>query len=288
MLVAQGQLKAVAKFDQVVVVEFLLAVGGHLALTGTAHAVTLFGVGQNHRGLAGVRRRRLVSGMDLHHVVATALQAVDLLIGHALRQARQIRVLAKEGVAVVAPVFGRKGLHLPVHRVGKSPGQSTGGVACEQAVPVAAPNELDHIPAGATEEFFQLVDDAAIAAHGSIQTLQIAVDHPHQVVQALTRRQGERAHGFGLVHLTIAKHAPHLALGTGEQLTVSQVTHEARVVDRADRANAHGAGGELPKIGHQVGMRIAGQAACALARAGVWRTNFLPVMQQIGFLQTTF
>ena len=158
-----------------------------------------------------VARRRGVGGVDLDDVVAAALEAVDLLVGHALRQARQLLVLAKEVVAVEAAVLGGKGLHLAVHRVGKGPDQRPGDVARKQAVPVAAPDQFDDVPAGAAEQLFQFVDDAAVAAHRAVQALQVAVDHPDQVVQPLARGQRQRAHALGLVHLAVAKHAPHLA-----------------------------------------------------------------------------
>jgi hypothetical protein len=52
--------------------------------------------------------------VDLHQVVAAALQAVDLLVGEALRQRGELRVLAEEVVAVVAAVLGGEGLELAV------------------------------------------------------------------------------------------------------------------------------------------------------------------------------
>jgi hypothetical protein len=284
LLVAQRQVKAVAVVDQVLLVELLLAVRGHLALACAAHAKAFFGVRQDHRGLAPVRRRSGISGMDFHDVVAPAFEPVDLLVGHALRQPRQLFVLAKEVVAVVAPVFGGKGLHLAVHRVGKGAQQSARGVARQQAVPVAAPDQFDDVPAGAGKQFFQLVDDAAIAAHRAVQALQIAVDHPHQVVEFFSGGQGQRAHAFGLVHLAVAKHAPHLAGAAVLQLAVRQVAHEAGVVDRADRPQAHGAGGELPKVGHQPRVWVARQTACAAVRGG----DLLAVMHQVGLGQAAF
>ena len=267
LLVGQRQVEAVAKFDQRRIVQLLLAVRGHLALAGRAHAVALLGVRQDHGGLAAVRGGRGVGGVDLHQVVAAALQAVDLLVGHALRQALELLVLAEEVVAVEAAVLGGEGLHLAVHRVGEGAGQGAGAVAGEQAVPVAAPHQLDHVPAGAAEQLLQLVDDAAVAAHRAVEPLQVAVDHPDQVVQLLARGERQRAHALGLVHLAVAEHAPDFAAFAVEQVAVREVAHEARVVDRADRADAHGAGGELPEVRHQPGMRIAGEAARAICAA---------------------
>ncbi len=266
--VAQRQVEAVAEFDEVGVVELLLAVRGHLALAGLAHAVALLGVREDHRGLAAVARGGSIGRVDLHQVMPAALQAVDLLVGHALRQRGQFGGLAEEVVAVVAPILGGKGLHLAIHRAFQRAHQRAREVAGEQTVPVAAPDELDHVPARAGKQSLQLVNDAAVAAHRAVQALQVAVDHPDEVVQPLARGEREGAHGFGFVHLAVAEHAPHLACGAIQQVAVREVAHEARVVDAADGADAHGAGGELPKVRHEPGVRVAAEAARALRRGG--------------------
>ena len=287
LLVAERQIEAVAKADQVGVLELLVRVRGHLALTG-AHAVALLGVRQDDRWLADVRRRCRIGRVDLHQIVAAALQAIDLFVGHALRQPFQFLVLTEEGVAVEASVLGREGLHLAVDRVGEGPRQRAGAVTGKQAVPVAAPDQLDDVPAGAGEQLFKLVDDAAVAPYRAVEPLQVAVDDPHQVVELLARGQRQRAHGFGLVHLAVAEHAPHFSSVAIEQLAVGQVAHEARVVDRADRADAHRAGRKLPEVGHQVRMRVAAQAPGASACCEGRRGKFLAVVQQIVFAQAPF
>ena len=283
LLIGQRQVETVSEFNQGRLVEFLLAVGGHLALPGLAHAIAFFGVRQDHRGLALVVGRCGIGRIDLHQVVAATFEAVNLLVGHTLGQTRQLFVLTKEGVAVEAPVFGRKGLHLAVHRVGKRTHQGSGDIAGKQTIPITAPHQLDDVPTSATEQALQLINDAAVATHRSVQALQIAVDHPHQVVELFTRGQRERAHALRLVHLAIAEHAPHLAGAAVLQLAVCEVAHEARVVDRTDRANAHRAGGELPKIRHQPGMRVTAQTSHTLGGC-----ELLAVVRQVRLAQTPF
>ena len=39
-----------------------------------------------------------------------------------------------------------------------------------------------------------------------------------------------------------------------------EVAHEARLIDGVERADAHGDGGEVPELGHQPGVRVAGEA----------------------------
>ena len=277
LLVGERQVETVAKRQQAGLVQLLLAVRGHLALAGFAHAVALLGVRQDDRGLAAVRGRGGVGGVDLHQVVAAALEAVDLLVRHALRQLLQFGVLVEEVVAVVASVLGGKGLHLTVHGLAQDAHQRARQVAREQAVPVAAPQQLDDVPAAAGEQTLQLIDDAAVAAHRAVQALQVAVDHPDQVVQPLARGQRQRAGALGFVHLAIAEHAPDLATPAIQQAPVGQKVHEARVVDAADRADAHGSGGKLPEIRHQVRMGIAAQAA----RAHAGRRQLLTEVQQV-------
>ena len=220
LLVGQRQVEAVAERDEVGFVELLVAVGGHLALTGRAHAVAFFGLGQDDGGLAFVGGRGRVGGVDFHEVVAAAFEAVDLLVGHALGEALQRFVLAKEVVAVEAAVLGGEGLHLAVDRVGEGAGQRPCGVAGEEAVPVGTPHEFDHVPAGTGEELFQLVDDAAVAAHRAVEALQVAVDHPDQVVQPFAGGERQGAHALGLVHLAVTEHAPDFPAFAVEQLAV--------------------------------------------------------------------
>ena len=266
LLVTQRQVKAVSKTNQIGPVKLFLRVRGHLALACAAHAVTLFGVRQNHRGLAGVAGGCGVGSMDLDQIMAAALEAVNLLVGHALRQPCQLGVLAKKGVSVKAAVFGGKSLHLPVYRVGKGFGQCACGITGKEAIPVAAPDQFDNVPASPGKQLFKLVNDAAIAAHRAIKALQVAVDDPDQVVQPFTRSQRKSAHGLGLVHLAVAKHAPDLSAAAVEQPAVREVTHKARVVNRADGANAHRAGGKLPEVRHQIRVRVAAQALGTAAR----------------------
>ena len=284
LLVGQRQVEAIAEFEQVALVEFFLAVRGHPALGRNAHPVALLGVRQDDGGLTVMAGRRCIRRMNLHQIVPAALQAVDLLVGHPLRQPRQFFVLAEEVVAVETAVLGGKGLHLAVDGVGKRAGQRAAAVAGEQPVPVAAPDQLDDIPAGAGEKPFQFVDDAAIAAHRAVQALQVAVDDPHQVVQALARGERQRAHRFGLVHFAVAEDTPHLALRAVLQLAVGEVAHEPRVIDRTDRTDPHRPGGKLPEVGHQPRMRIARQPA----RAGRGRGEFLPVVHQVALGQPAF
>jgi len=212
---------------------------GHLALPGAAHAIAFFSVRQNHGGLTLVAGGCGVGCMDFYQVMATAFEPVNLIVCHALCKACQFFVLAKKSVAVKPAIFGCKGLHLAINRVGKSLGQCPGDIARKQAVPVAAPHQLDDVPASPCKQFFKFVNDAAVAAYRPVKPLKVAVNDPDHVVEPFTRSKRQGAHGLWLIHLTIAKYPPNFSGGTIQQPPVRQVAHEARVVDRADGAYAH-------------------------------------------------
>src|SRR5258708_525905 len=129
----------------------------------------------------------------------------------------------------------------------------------QQVVPSVAPDDFDHVPAGAAERCFQFVDDLAIAAHWTVQPLQIAIDYEDQVVELLARSQRDGAHGFRLVRFSVADKRPDFALGLLYKAPVFQVLHEACLIDGIQRSEPHANTRELPKGTHQTGMRIARQ-----------------------------
>ena len=113
-----------------------------------------------------------------------------------------------------------------------------GLIAREQRIPIRAPHQLDDIPAGAGEQAFQLLHDGAIAAHRSVQTLQIAIDHEHQIVQAFARRQRQSGQRLGFIHLAIANKGPHLAAlhtrlhrGGIDQAAMTEIAQKARLIN---------------------------------------------------------
>ncbi|MDT4834330.1 hypothetical protein FQZ97_679650 [compost metagenome] len=226
----------------------------------------------------------MVCGVDLHHVVAASVQAVDGVVGPVGHQRGQFGILVKEVGAVEGAVVGGESLELPVHGAGEGAGQRAARVAPQEGVPVAAPDQLDDVPAGAGVQRFEFVDDAAVAAHRAVQALQVAVDHEDQVVELFARGQRQRGDGFGFVHFAVAEDAPDLAVAAGHERTVFQIAHEARLVDGVDGADAHRTRGELPEIRHQPRVRIGGQPAQAAGRGG----DFLPEMRQLVFAEEAF
>ena len=113
-----------------------------------------------------------------------------------------------------------------------------------------------HVPAGAAEDGFQLLNDLAVAADRTVEPLQVAVDDEDQVVELLARRERDRAERFRLVGLAVADERPDLGVRPVLQAAIFQVAHEARLIDRTDRAEPHRHRREFPEVGHQPGMRI--------------------------------
>lgn len=118
--------------------------------------------------------------------------------------------------------------------------------------------------AGAAELRLQLLHDLAVAADRAVQTLEVAVHDEGQVVQALTGGDGQLAERLGLVHLAVAEVGPYVRLGGVGDAARLHVAVHPRLVDRAERAEAHRDGRELPEVRHQPRVRVAGQAVGSL------------------------
>ena len=91
--------------------------GGVSTLERLAKAEALNGLGQNDRRLPLVLDGRFVGRIDLAVIVATALEAPDLVVGHALDQLGGSRVATKEVFTNESAVFGLVGLVVAIWRL---------------------------------------------------------------------------------------------------------------------------------------------------------------------------
>src|SRR5207248_571616 len=123
----------------------------------------------------------------------------------------QLRILAEEVLADVGASGDRVFLKLAVHDLAHALNEQAAFVGGQERVPVAAPDHLDGVPAGAAESRLQLLNDLAVAADRAVEALQVAVDDPDEVVESLARGQRDGAERFGLVALAVADEAPDLA-----------------------------------------------------------------------------
>ena len=235
--------------------------GGVAALEVVAQAVALHRVGEDNGRLALGLQGALVGGVHLAVVVAAAAQVEDFLVGHVLDELLGALVAAEEVLAHVGAVVGLEGLVVAVlggvHDVDKRAVL----ILLQQLIPLAAPDHLDHVPAGADEKALQLLHDLAVTAHRAVQALQVAVDHERQVVQAIQGRHLDQAAGLRLVHLAVAEERPDVLLVGVLDAAVLQVLVKARLVDGVHRAQAHGHGRELPEPRHAVRVRVGRQPA---------------------------
>ena len=74
-------------------------------------------------------------------------------------------------LAHISAIVGFESLVVAVHRFHHDATQCAVFVTGDQGVPVAAPNQLEHIPACTSKLTLQLLDDLAVAAHGAVQAL---------------------------------------------------------------------------------------------------------------------
>ncbi len=276
--VVDRDVEAIAEFLQAVDIDFLGVVGDVLRLTGTG-AVALDGLGENDRWLAFVVDRLVIGRIDLVRIVAAAVELPDFLVGHALDTLEQFGVSTKEVLAHIGAVFGLVVLVFPVDRLVHAPLHAAVFVGGEQRIPQATPDHLVDVPVGAFEHAFQFLNDLTVAAHRAVQTLQVAVDDEHQVVEILTAGQGNGAEGFRLVAFAVTDEAPDALLAFRNEAAVFQVLHETCLVDRSDRAEAHGHGRELPEVWHQVRVRVARQTLAI---------DFLAEVEHLLFGQAAF
>src|SRR5437763_9730602 len=102
-------------------------------------------------------------------------------------------IAAKQVLTEVGSALHEILLILSVADLAQPPHQQAIAVVLNERIPVCAPYHLDDVPACSAENRFQFLNDLAVAAHGPVEPLQIAVDHKDQVVEPLARSQGDRA-----------------------------------------------------------------------------------------------
>src|SRR6478735_4860776 len=92
-------------------------------------------------------------------------------------------IAAKQVLTEVGSALHEIFLILSIADLAQPPYQQAIAVVLNERVPIRAPNHLDDVPASSAENRFQLLNDLAIAAHGPVEPLQVAVDHEDQVVE---------------------------------------------------------------------------------------------------------
>src|SRR5271157_2648039 len=129
--------------------------------------------------------RALVRVVNLLRVVSPAGKAMELLVTHARDHLQQLRILAEELAANVLTALHFVGLIFTIYNLAQALDQQSGLVACEQAVPIAAPYHFNDVPAGPAKSRLQFLDDLAVAAHRPVEALEVAIYHENKIVKLL-------------------------------------------------------------------------------------------------------
>src|SRR5580704_13971079 len=230
--------------------------GDVLALASLAQAIALNGFRQNDRRRAAVLYSCFICSVDFDGIVSSQPHARELFVGKMLDHLEQTGVGSEEVLTEVSAALDEIFLILTVADLAHAPDQQTVTIASDESVPVAAPDDLDDVPAGATENGFKFLNDLAVPANWAVQTLQVAVHDEDQIVEPFPRSQRDGAQGLGLVHFAVAEEGPDFAISRQLQPTIFEIPDKAGLVDRLDGTQSHRNRGELPEIRHEPGVRI--------------------------------
>ncbi len=238
--------------------------GDVLPFPGFAEAVALNGAGKDDGGAAFVFKGGFVGGVNFARIVAAKTQAAKRFIGKRVDEFQKTRIAAKEKLADVRAAGNNEFLVFAVDHFAHALDEKAFGVALDDGIPFRAPEDFDDVPASAAEGGFEFLNNLAIAAHGAIEALKIAVDDEDEVVEFFPGGEGDGAKGFGLIGLAVAKEGPDFGVGNGLEAAIFEIAIEARLIDGHERAESHGDGGEFPEVGHEPGVRVGREAATGL------------------------
>src|SRR5262249_31653526 len=169
---------------------------------------------------------------------------------------QQPGVGSEEVLPEVGTALDKVFLILAIGDLAHSSDQQAVAIVLNERIPIAAPDDLNYVPARTAENRFQFLNDFAVPAHGAVEALQVTVHHENEIVQTFARGESNRTKGFRLVHFAIAEKCPYLPARGLFQSTVLKVLDEARVVDRLNRPKTHRDRRELPEILHKPWVRV--------------------------------
>ena len=280
-LVADRNIKAGAKSLELVFIELFLGMGNIFTFARFAQTVTFNGMGQHHRWCALMFDRSSIGRINLVGIMAAAGQIAQLVISVILHQFKQFGIFTEEMFTHIGPIAQGEALHFAIDHFIHALHQLAALVFGQQPIPVIAPNDLDHVPAGTTEVGFEFLDNFAITTHRTVEALQIAVNDKDQVIELFARRQTDGSQRFGFIHFAIAQHCPDLAATFVPQTAIDQIMVETRLINSRNGRQPHGNRGKFPEIGHQKRMWIGRKPALGGAQ-------FTPEAVEIVLGQATF
>src|SRR6202008_3343839 len=103
-------------------------------------------------------------------------QTPDVVVRHVGDHLLELGILAEEVLARIRATLGLEVLVLAVDALFHHAPQEALRVAREQRIPARTPDDLADGPPRAHEGDVGLLDDLAVAAHGPVEALQVAID----------------------------------------------------------------------------------------------------------------
>src|SRR5271169_5359400 len=175
---AVGNRNAEARAEdlQLIVIQLFLLVRDVLAFARLAESVALDGLGENDGWRSGMVNRSLIGGVHFDGVVAAEAHAGELLVRKMFDHLEQPGIGAKKILPEIGAAFDKIFLILTVRDLAHAPDKQAIAIGLNDRIPIGAPDQFDYVPSRAAENRFQFLDDLAVAAHRSVQPLQVAVD----------------------------------------------------------------------------------------------------------------
>src|SRR5258707_847231 len=196
--------------------------------------------------------------------VAAETQAAQRFVRKRLDELQQARITAEEMLAHISAGFDNELLVFTVDELAHALDQQALGVALENGIPLAAPENLDDVPARAAEGGLEFLNNLPVAAHRTVEALQVTIHDENQIVELFTRGECDGAKGFRLIGFAVAQEGPNFGIRGGLETAVFEIAAEARLINGHQRAEAHGDGGKFPEIGQEPWGRIGREAAAGL------------------------
>ena len=126
--------------------------------------------------------RCLICCIELAIIMATALECPNLLIAPISNHCGCTRIATKELLAYICAALGFKCLVIAIGSAIHEFKECAIAIHRKEFVPFATPNHLNNVPAGATKDCFELLNNLSVTAHWTIEALQVAVNNKGEVI----------------------------------------------------------------------------------------------------------
>ena len=256
LCVRNRESESIAEGEQLHFRELLRLMRRVRRLNRRAECPALHRLRQDHRWCTLMCNGGGVGGVDLPVVVSAAAEFHKIVVAEVPHQLLEEGLRAEEVFSNIGAASDGVLLEFTINGCIHLADELAVVILRQKIVPLASPDDLDHVPSSTAEEALQLLDDLSVAAHRTIKALQVAVHHPGEIVQALARRKRECASRLWLIHLAVAEEGPDATIRCIRESAIVQIAVVARLINGSDPAETHGDGWELPEIWEEPRMRI--------------------------------